>query len=54
MGRSGTDISREASSLVLLDDNFATLVAAVEEGRVVYANIRKFMAGTAGRCKMYE
>ena len=43
MGRSGTDISREASSLVLLDDNFATLVAAVEEGRVVYANIRKFM-----------
>ncbi len=43
MGIAGTDISREASSMILLDDNFATMVAAVEEGRVIYSNIRKFM-----------
>ena len=43
MGRSGTDVTREASDLVLLDDNFATLVAAVREGRVIYRNIRKFV-----------
>jgi magnesium-transporting ATPase (P-type) len=43
MGLSGTDIAREAADLILLDDNFATIVAAVEEGRTVYANIRKFL-----------
>ncbi|HKZ05566.1 MAG TPA: cation-transporting P-type ATPase [Methylomirabilota bacterium] len=41
MGRHGTDVARESADLVLTDDNFATLVHAVEEGRVVYANLRK-------------
>lgn len=41
MGRAGTDVAREASSLVLSDDNFATLVAGIEEGRIAYDNIRK-------------
>ncbi len=41
MGRSGTDVAREAAELVISDDNFATLVAGVEEGRVAYDNVRK-------------
>ncbi len=43
MGRSGTDVAREAADMVLLDDNFASIVAAIEEGRAVFANIRNFL-----------
>ena len=43
MGRSGTDVAREAATMVLTDDNFATIAAAVEAGRRVYENVRKFI-----------
>ena len=43
MGKCGTDVARQAADVVLLDDNFETLVSAVEQGRCVYSNIRKFV-----------
>lgn len=50
MGKGGTDVAREASDMVLSDDNFATITAAIEEGRIVFSNIRKvtfFLLSTA-------
>lgn len=43
MGKSGTDVTRQAASMILMDDNFSSIVAAVEEGRNIFSNIRKFI-----------
>ena len=42
MGRQGTDVARESAQIILLDDNFASIVAGIEEGRTVFGNIKKF------------
>lgn len=44
MGRGGTDVAREASDVILVDDNFSSIISAVEEGRIAFANIRKFVS----------
>jgi magnesium-transporting ATPase (P-type) len=54
MGRGGTDVAREAAGLVISDDNFATIVAGVEEGRIAYDNVRKviFLLVSTGAAEM--
>ena len=59
MGITGTDVAREAADMVLADDNFASIVAAIEEGRAVYDNVRKFVtyifaSNIAGACSLYR
>ncbi len=53
MGKNGTDVAREAASIVLADDHYATIVAAVREGRRIYDNIRKFVLFLL-RCNFYQ
>ena len=56
MGLAGTDVSREAADMVLADDNYASIIAAVEEGRAIFGNSRKFLrysltiTGEVSRC----